>query len=91
LVLACQHICFYIFLVVHLHPIHSIGTGVAFDQLKSTGMPNGGGKRWLLLLPLSRWVLLLGSLQLPAVGGSGHVVTRMRGFDGPLPFYLETG
>ncbi|AQK43904.1 serine carboxypeptidase1 [Zea mays] len=54
-------------------------------------MPNGGGKRWLLLLPLSRWVLLLGSLQLPAVGGSGHVVTRMRGFDGPLPFYLETG
>nr|ACN30985.1 unknown [Zea mays] len=56
-------------------------------------MPNGGGKRWLLLLPplLSRWVLLLGSLQLPAAGGSGHVVTRMRGFDGPLPFYLETG
>ena len=58
-------------------------------------MRNSGGKRWLLLLllllPLSQWVLILGSLQLPAAGGSGHVVTRMRGFDGPLPFYLETG
>jgi serine carboxypeptidase-like clade 1 len=50
----------------------------------STPMPNnrnsGGGKCSLLL---SLWLLLAAS--------SGHVVTRMRGFDGPLPFYLETG
>ncbi|CAL5027242.1 unnamed protein product [Urochloa decumbens] len=51
-----------------------------------------GGKRSLLpslWLPL---LLLAGLLRLPAAGGSGHhVVTHMRGFDGPLPFYLETG
>ncbi|EES10885.1 serine carboxypeptidase-like 7 [Sorghum bicolor] len=53
-------------------------------------MRNSGGKRRLLLSQW--WVVLLGSLQLPAAaGGSGHVVRRMRGFDGPLPFYLETG
>ncbi|XP_008669340.1 serine carboxypeptidase-like 7 [Zea mays] len=54
----------------------------------------GGGNKRSLLLLLSAWWLLLGSLvaQLPAArGGSGHVVTRMPGFDGPLPFHLETG
>jgi serine carboxypeptidase-like clade I len=59
----------------------------------TAAMRSGGGKRSLLLL-LSAWWLLLGSLvaQLPAArGGSGHVVTRMPGFDGPLPFHLETG
>ncbi|TKW04621.1 hypothetical protein SEVIR_7G121900v4 [Setaria viridis] len=48
----------------------------------------GGGKRSLLL---SLWLLLAASLRLWPAGGSGHVVTHMRGFDGPLPFYLETG
>lgn len=65
------------------------------DQLESIAiaMNKCGGKRWLLLLPLLQFVLLGSLLQLPAAGGSGigHVVTRMRGFDGPLPFYLETG
>ncbi|CAN6275814.1 unnamed protein product [Urochloa humidicola] len=52
---------------------------------------NSGGNCSLLLPPL--WLLLLlllAILRLPAAAG-GHVVTRMRGFDGPLPFYLETG
>ncbi|CAL5068075.1 unnamed protein product [Urochloa decumbens] len=52
---------------------------------------NSGGS-CSLVLPLWLLLLLLAILRLPAAAvGSGHVVTGMRGFDGPLPFYLETG
>ncbi|CAL5016730.1 unnamed protein product [Urochloa decumbens] len=51
---------------------------------------NSGGS-CSLVLPL--WLLLfLAILRLPAAAvGTCHVVTGMCGFDGPLPFYLETG